>query len=260
MPIFDLVTISLLESDQYSHLLHLFLPAGTITITSQTTSCQPPPSRMSTAGLRYVIAVPCGGGKTTTCSDPYYLDVDSLYTLRESQTTYDRMNTRLKDLAQTHSQLPSKVLAEHRSRIKNYEGRAQCLLVHSLDVAKLGGLQLKAVLVPSARLHEESISGRAELSKWIARKNRTGLMEQCARLGQAYEEYGSWTKLECLLQDLRDEDDEGLFLGGMARKDSAVSRPEGDGKAGESGRVGEDEEALLFLVASGLGCRFEEEG
>lgn len=46
----------------------------------------------------------------------------------------------------------------------------------------------------------------------------------------------------------------------MARKDSAVSRPEGDGKVGEEGRVDEDEEALVFLVASGLGCRFEEEG
>lgn len=213
---------------------------------------------MST-GLRYVIAVPCGGGKTTTCSDPYYLDIDTLYTLEESQTTYDRMNIRLQNLAQTHSKLPNEVLAEHRERIRKYEGRAQCLLVHSLDVARLGGLQLKAVLVPSKRLHEESISGRAELSKWIARRNRVGLIEQCARLGQAYEEYGSWTKLEYLLQDLRDEDDEGLFLGGMARKDSAVSRPDVDGKVEEGSTGREDEEALLFLVASGLGCRFEEE-
>ncbi len=62
------------------------------------------------SGLRYVIAMPCGGGKTTTCDDEYYLDVDAMYDLNETQTTYDRMNKRLQAMAKNHSRLPMDVI------------------------------------------------------------------------------------------------------------------------------------------------------
>lgn len=206
-------------------------------------------------GLRYVIAMPCGGGKTTTCNDGYYLDVDAMYTLNETQTTYDRMNKCLQTMAETHSKLPMDVISEHRERLENYEGDAECLLVHSLDVAKLGGLHLKAVLIPSEELHEQSIASRVELSKWIARTNRANLISQCAQYGQSFKTYDTWAALEVILRDLREEE---TAMGSLSRKDSHVSnepaiKPSGVVKARQ------DEELLLHLVASGLGCTFEED-
>ena len=209
---------------------------------------------MST-GLRYAIAMPCGGGKTTTCSDEYYLDVDAMYTLHETQTTYDRMNKRLQALAQDRSRIPMDVISEHRERLRSYDGSAECVLIHSLDVAKLGGLHVKAVLVPSEELHEQSIAGRAELSKWIARKNRASLIAQCAHHGESFKMYDSWAALETILKDMRGEES---FLGSLSRKDSHVSS-ELPIKPSEITQARQDEELLLYLVASGLGCRFAED-
>lgn len=208
-----------------------------------------------TTGLRYVIAMPCGGGKTTTCDDEYYLDIDAMYTLRETQTTYDRMNNRLQTMAKARSKLPMDVISEHQERLKNCEGDAECLLVHSLDVAKLGGLHLKAVLIPSEELHEQSIANRAELSKWIARKNRATLISQCAHYGESFRMYDTWAALEAILKDLRDQDS---LMGNLSRKDSHVSsEPTIQPSAAMKARG--DEELLLHLVASGLGCPFEED-
>ena len=206
-------------------------------------------------GLRYVIAMPCGGGKTTTCDDGYYLDVDAMYTLHEAQTTYDRMNKRLQSMAKNHSKLPMDVISEHQERLKNYEGNAECLLVHSLDVAKLGGLHLKAVLIPSEELHEQSIASRAELSKWIARKNRATLLLRCAHYGQLFKMYDTWAALEAILKYLRDEE---TAMGSLSRKDSHVST-EPTIKPSAVMKARGDEELLLHLVASGLGCPFEED-
>ena len=207
------------------------------------------------SGLRYVIAMPCGGGKTTTCDDEYYLDVDAMYTLNETQTTYDRMNNRLQSMAKDNSKLPMDVISEHQERLKNYEGDAECLLVHSLDVAKLGGLYLKAVLIPSEELHERSIANRAELSKWIARENRATLITQCAHHGESFKMYKSWAALEVILDSLRDE---GIMIGSLSRKDSHVST-EPLTKPSTVAEARGDEELLLHLVASGLGCPFEED-
>ncbi|GAB7332600.1 hypothetical protein MBLNU13_g04371t2 [Cladosporium sp. NU13] len=198
--------------------------------------------------------MPCGGGKTTTCNDEYYLDIDALYTLHEAQTTYDRMNERLESMAKAHSKLPMDVISEHQERLRDYEGDAECLLVHSLDVAQLGGLHLKAVLIPSQELHEQSITNRVELSKWIARKNRANLISQCAHYGESFKTYGTWAALEAILRDLRSEES---VMGSLSRKDSHVTaelmiKPSAVMKARE------DEELLLHLVASGLGCKFEE--
>ena len=206
-------------------------------------------------GLRYVIAMPCGGGKTTTCDDEYYLDIDAMYALNETQTTYDRMNKRLQTMAEGRSKLPMDVISEHQERLKNYEGDAECLLIHSLDVAKLGGLHLKAVLIPSEELHEQSIANRAELSKWIARRNRANLMSQCDHYGESFKTYDTWTALEAILGDLRDE---GILMGSLSRKDSHVST-EPTIKPSAITKVRKDEELLLHLVASGLGCKFEED-
>lgn len=205
------------------------------------------------AGLRHVIAMPCGGGKTTTCNDEYYLDVDALYTLNETQTTYDRMNKRLQALAQNCSKLPMDVIFEHRERIKTYEGKAECLLVHSLDVAKLGGLHVEAILVPSEELHEEAIASRAELSKWIARKNRASLILQCAHHGESFKMFNNWEALEVILQGLREDWDQS---GDVPRRDSHVST-EFAVKLSEVTKGRQDEGLLLHLVASGLGCTFE---
>jgi hypothetical protein len=206
-------------------------------------------------GLRYVIAMPCGGGKTTTCDDEYYLDVDAMYTLSETQTTYDRMNKHLQTMAESNSKLPMDVISEHQERLRNYEGDAECLLVHSLDVAKLGGLCLKAVLIPSEELHEWSIANRAELSKWIARKNRATLISQCAHHGESFKVYKTWAALEVILDSLRDE---GIMIGSLSRKDSHVST-EPLTKPSTVMKARGDEELLLHLVASGLGCQFEED-
>lgn len=207
------------------------------------------------SGLRYVIAMPCGGGKTTTCDDEYYLDVDAMYTLSETQTTYDRMNERIQTMAESDSKLPMDVILEHQERLRNYEGDAECLLVHSLDVAKLGGLYLKAVLIPSEELHERSIANRAELSKWIARKNRATLISQCAHHGESFKVYKTWKALEVILDNLRDE---GIMIGSLSRKDSHVST-EPLTKPSTVTKARGDEELLLHLVASGLGCQFEED-
>ena len=209
---------------------------------------------MST-GLRYVIAMPCGGGKTTICDDEYYLDVDAMYTLRETQTTYDRMNGQLQTIARDCAKLPMDVISEHQERLKAYEGSAECLLVHSLDVAKLGGLHLKAVLVPSVELHEQSIASRAELSKWIARKNRASLLSQCTHHGESFKMYDTWAELEATLKDMRGDES---LSGSLLRKDSHVTS-ESLTKPPEITRMNEDEERLLYLVASGLGCEFEED-
>jgi hypothetical protein len=206
-------------------------------------------------GLRYVIAMPCGGGKTTTCNDDYYLDVDAMYTLRETQTTYDRMNKSLQNMAKNQTKLPLEVISEHQERLKSYEGDSECLLVHSLDVAKLGGLHLKAVLIPSEELHEQSIADRAELSKWIARKNRATLLSRCAHYGQPFKMYDTWAALEAILKDLRDEE---CAMGSLSRKDSHVST-EPTIKPSAAMKAQGDEELLLHLVASGLGCLFEED-
>jgi hypothetical protein len=204
-------------------------------------------------GLRYVIAMPCGGGKTTTCNDDYYLDVDAMYTLRETQTTYDRMNKSLQNMAKNQTKLPLEVISEHQERLKSYEGDSECLLVHSLDVAKLGGLHLKAVLIPSEELHEQSIADRANLSKRIAKKNRETLISQCAQHGESFKVYKSWAALERILDSLRDE---GIMIGSLSRKDSHVSS-EPLTKPPTVTKARGDEELLLHLVASGLGCQFE---
>jgi hypothetical protein len=210
--------------------------------------------KIMATGLRYVIAMPCGGGKTTTCDDGYYLDIDAMYTLRETQTTYDRMNNRLQTMAKNHSKLPMDVISEHQERLQNYEGNAECLLVHSLDVAKLGGLHLKAILVPSEELHEQSIASRAELSKWIARRNRATLISRCAHYGESFKMYDTWATLEAILKDLRDVDS---LTESPSRKDSLFSA-EPTIKPSAIIKAREDEEFLLHLVASGLGCPFEE--
>ena len=212
-------------------------------------------AKIMATGLRYVIAMPCGGGKTTTCNNEYYLDVDALYTLHEAQTTYDRMNNRLQAMARGHAKLPMDVISEHQERLKNYEGDAECLLVHSLDVAKLGGLHLKAVLIPSEKLHEQSIASRAQLSKWIARKNRANLISQCSHYGQSFKTYDTWAALEVILKDLREEE---TAMGSLSRKDSHVSN-EPANKPSSVVKARQDEELLLHLVASGLGCTFEED-
>jgi hypothetical protein len=212
-------------------------------------------AKIMATGLRYVIAMPCGGGKTTTCNNEYYLDVDALYTLHEAQTTYDRMNNRLQAMARGHAKLPMDVISEHQERLKNYEGDAECLLVHSLDVAKLGGLHLKAILIPSEGLHEQSIANRAELSKWIARKNRATLISQCAHYGESFRMYNTWAALEAILKDLKDEES---AMGSLSRKDSHVST-EPTMKPSAVMKARGDEELLLHLVASGLGCKFEED-
>ena len=212
-------------------------------------------AKIMATGLRYVIAMPCGGGKTTTCNDEYYLDIDAMYTLNETQTTYDRMNECLLTMSEARSKLPMDVISEHRERLKNYEGDAECLLVHSLDVAKLGGLHLKAVLLPSEELHEQSITSRAELSKWIARKNRANLISQCAQYGQLFKTYDTWAALETILKDLREEE---TAMGSLSRKDSHVSN-EPAIKPSAVVKARQDEELLLHLVASGLGCTFEED-
>lgn len=206
-------------------------------------------------GLRYVIVMPCGGGKTTTCDDEYYLDVDAMYTLRETQTTYDRMNNRLQAMTRNRSKLPMDVMSEHQERLKNYEGDAECLLVQSLDVAKFGGLHLKAVLVPSEELHEQSIANRAELSKWIARRNRANLISQCVHHGESFRMYDTWAALEAILKDLRDQES---LMGSLSRKDSHVST-EPTIKPSAVIKARGDEELLLHLVASGLGCLFGED-
>lgn len=165
------------------------------------------------------------------------------------------MNKRLQAMAKDHSKLPMDVISEHHGRLKDYEGDAECLLVHSLDVAKLGGLHLKAVLIPSEELHEQSIADRAELSKWIARKNRATLLLRCAHYGQPFKMYDTWAALEAILKDLRDEES---TMGSLSRKDSHVStEPTINSSAVVKARG--DEELLLHLVASGLGCQFEED-
>lgn len=52
---------------------------------------------MPVSSLKYVVVIPSGGGKTTLSEDPIFLDIDYFYNLRETQSTYDRIELELQE-------------------------------------------------------------------------------------------------------------------------------------------------------------------
>lgn len=197
--------------------------------------------------LRFTVVVPAGGGKSTNTSDPFFTDIDELYHLKESESTYDRINSKLQHRAKCRERIPEHVSQELRRRIASYQGPSSCLLVHNIAVAQQTGLKLLAVFIPEGSLHETSIESRGDAGKWFARENRQTVLEECRRSSIKAQSYSAWCDFAGALEELR------------KTHDSASNHvANGDGRPVCCLDEGQDERHLLNLLTSAVGCPFEQ--
>lgn len=202
--------------------------------------------------LREVLAIPAGGGKTTLCQDPYYLDVDAMYSLEEAQETYDRINAELQRRANKRPPISSSVIEDHKKRISEYRGPARCLLIHSLEVAHQSGLEVKGVLVPAQPLHEHCINERATSGKWFARESRDNLIKQCRKFGLQPTFYSNWEILQQFVLSVRQDDtDPGTRSTSLGASSSDSESPK------SKNEMSSDEENLISILSSAVGCELE---
>lgn len=204
--------------------------------------------------LQYVVVIPAGGGKTTLSQkhEHVFLDVDALYNLRETESTYDRMNAELRRRASIKQPVPVTAAAELRARIQKYAGQACCLLVHSVSVAEASGLKVLSILVPSAELHQSSILDRDNTGRWFARENATCLIEDCQQKSLQLTRYSNWKELADIVAAL---------LRSLPKKKvtepivSAVVIETPSSSVQEQER---DEALLLSLCSIAVGCKFKD--
>lgn len=204
--------------------------------------------------LQYVVVIPAGGGKTTLSQshENVFLDVDALYNLRETESTYERMNNELQRLASTKQPVPASVAAELRSRIQRYAGPACCLLVHSISVAQASRLTLLSILVPSLELHRSSILDRDDVGRWFARGTATHVIEDGQQKSLQVTRYADWKELAdivaALLRSLPKKKFNEPLVSTVAIGALPPSIQEQD----------RDEALLLSLCSVAVGCEFED--
>lgn len=202
------------------------------------------------SSLRYVVVIPAGGGKTTLSQreEQAFLDVDALYNLRETNSTYDRMNAELERRAAVQEPVPISVAAEFRGRIANYKGPACCLLLHSVTLAEVSGLQMLAALIPSPELHKISTADRDTMGKWFAYQNVKCLERKCQQRQSKISRYSNWAELDQIVQNL-------LAVLPVARQ--RLQRSELDAVVLTREQQDNDEALLLGLCTLAVGCDFE---
>ena len=147
--------------------------------------------------LKSVIVIPAGGGKTSLASKGTdLLDIDALYHLTETQSTYDRINQQLQHRAKNRDPIPNFVGTELKERISSYSGPCTCLLAHTVAIAEQTGLELLCVYLPEEELHEKAIAARADSGQWFARTNRSVVYRECNKRGNnRTESYAVWAEL-----------------------------------------------------------------
>lgn len=196
--------------------------------------------------LQYVLVIPAGGGKTTLCSNPNFLDIDTLYTLQETQSTYDRINSELVLRARLKPLIPSMTIDDLRQRISEYKGTAVCLLVHTIAVAHQSGLMLKGVYIPSEELHEKAIGSRGDTGLWFARRNRLVMLEECLRGDVKGRMYGTWSELWEAIEETKLF---GSLENGASRGEEVTDTQEITGRP-------DDESHHMNVLTSAIGCHF----
>jgi len=209
-----------------------------------------------TSSLKFVVVVPAGGGKTTLSQNQgqHFLDIDMLYNLRETESTYERMNVELQRLADIRQPVPTADADELRRRVKEYKGLASCLMIHSLAPAQASGLRLIGVLIPSVELHDNSISDRDAFGRWFAHRNVDCLVKACRRRSVKISTYSSWTEMAEFVA---------AWLPMLPARNTIVTPYSShDGKAAALERLEQqrDEALLLSLCSLAVGCDFETRG
>ena len=219
-----------------------------------------------TPRLRYAIVVPGGGGKTSLCDrDTRFFDLDELYNLKQTKTTCARINEQLVLREQTKTPIPACIIDDLLRRINHYAGSGDCLLIHTFEVARMSGLKVLAVMIPTKSFHEISIAERGALGRWWSRKNREAIIQECEEHGLEARSYGCWKEFDRIIEESLhgNEKHETGDDWTTERTSNRNGAREGAEKycvpaKGASGHFSDtDEEYLTEMLASTVGCHFE---
>lgn len=205
------------------------------------------------SNLRFAIAIPSSGGKTTL-SDTFpatFLDVDRFYNLRESPPLWNAMNHEIYRRTQVKERAPISVAIDLRERIGRYRGPASCLLVHSIAAAEESHLSILGVLVPSEELHSIAMDDRNDISKWFAMMNSECLVLQAKEKRIKLRRYDDWEELREIIEELVPPMNREIGMNPHSL-DNACSDEEVTDEARDL-----DMHRLLALCTTATGCEFE---